>query len=187
MIDHVVQLVPSEPDSTLLIKEFALALIWSLTAVHVAGVGSGRFLQQFLTVLKVGAILLLMVGAFTVGLGDWQHLVMTSTKPDVGPGALVGSFIFVTYAYSGMVITAFTALTVRAVTILRQRGPQLVCSYHVPFYPVLPLCYILVAGVIMTFLSADKPVETFRACLTLSAGIPLYFLMRRHIGALVAT
>lgn len=39
----------------------------------------------------------------------------------------------------------------------------------------------------MTFPSADKPVETFWACLTLSAGIPLYFLMKRHIGALVAT
>jgi APA family basic amino acid/polyamine antiporter len=327
---YVLQLVPSEADSILQVKGFALALIWSLTVVHVAGVGPGGVLQQILTVLKIGAILLLIVGAFTVGHGDWQHLVMTSTTPDVGPGALVVSFIFVTYAYSGwnaagyiageitnptrsiprtmiggtllvgalyvvmnlvyfyalpvhalaepplmpvaekaavgmfgpaaahfvtillcisiagtvsamiwtgprvyyamaqdgflpgffsdtennhgtpvrsiilqslwvtvlvlsgsfeqlviysgLIITAFTAITVGAVIILRQRRPQLVRPYRVPFYPVLPVCYVLIAGVIMMFLSVEKPVETFWACLTLSAGIPLYFLMRKHVG-----
>lgn len=327
---YVVQLIPYEPASTLLIKGFALALIWSLTAVHVAGIGPGGLLQQLFTVLKVGAILLLIVGAFTVGHGDWQHLVMPPGKPDVGLGTLVVSFIFVTYAYSGwnaagyiageilnptrsiprtmiggtllvgtvyvvlnvvyfyalpiqalaapplmpvaekvavgmfgqaaaqfvtimlcisiagavsamiwtgprvyyamardgflpaffadtehhhgtpvrsivlqslwvtvlvlsgtfeqlviysgMVITAFTALTVGAVIILRQRRPQLVRPYRVPFYPVLPVVYILVAGVIMLFLSVEKPVETLWACLTLSAGIPLYFLMRKQNG-----
>ncbi len=327
---YVVQLIPNEPYSTLLIKGFALALIWSLTAVHVAGVGPGGLLQQLFTVLKIGAILLLIVGAFTVGHGDWEHLVMPTGKPDVGLGTLVVSFIFVTYAYSGwnaagyiageilnptrsiprtmiggtllvgtvyvvlnvvyfyalpiqalaapplmpvaekvavemfgqaaaqfvtimlcisiagavsamiwtgprvyyamardgflpgffadtehhhgtpvrsivlqslwvtvlvlsgtfeqlviysgMVITAFTALTVGAVIILRQRRPQLVRPYRVPFYPVLPVGYILVAGVIMLFLSVEKPVETLWACLTLSAGIPLYFLMRKQNG-----
>ncbi|MDH3505374.1 MAG: hypothetical protein OEM58_12715, partial [Nitrospirota bacterium] len=72
--------------------------------------------------------------------------------------------------------------TVGAVIILRQRRPELVRPYQVPFYPVLPVCYILVAGVIMLFLSAEKPVETFWACLTLSAGVPLSFLLRTHIG-----
>ena len=327
---YVVQLIQHEPDSTLLIKGFALALIWSLTAVHVAGVGPGGLLQQLFTVLKVGAILLLIVGTFTVGHGDWEHVVMPPGKPDVGLGTLVVSFIFVTYAYSGwnaagyiageilnptrsiprtmiggtllvgtvyvvlnvvyfyalpiqalaapplmpvaekvavgmfgqaaaqfvtimlcisiagavsamiwtgprvyyamardgflpdffsdteqhhgtpvrsivlqslwvtvlvisgtfeqlviysgMVITAFTALTVGAVIILRQRRPQLVRPYRVPFYPVLPVGYILVAGVIMLFLSVEKPVETLWAGLTLSAGIPLYFLMRKQNG-----
>ncbi len=332
---YVGQLLPSEPGSTLLIKGFALALIWSLTAVHVAGVGPGGLLQQLFTVLKVGAILLLIVGAFTVGHGDWQHLVMTPRKPEVGLGTLVVSFIFVTYAYSGwnaagyiageminptrsiprtmiggtllvgtvyvvlnvvyfyalpvqalaapplmpvaekvavgmfgptaahvvtimlcisiagavsamiwtgprvyyamardgflpgffldtehhhgtpvrsivlqslwvtvlvlsgsfeqlviysgLIITAFTALTVGAVIMLRHRRPQLVRPYQVPFYPVLPVGYILVAGVIVLFLSVEKPVETFWACLTLIAGIPLYFLMRKHMGAPEAT
>ncbi|MDH4193268.1 MAG: amino acid permease [Nitrospirota bacterium] len=326
---YVLQLLPSEVDITLQVKGFALALIWSLTVVHVAGVGPGGFLQQILTVLKIGAILLLIVGAFTVGNGDWQHLVTTSRQPDVGPGALVVSFIFVTYAYSGwnaagyiageiinptrsiprtmiggtllvgalyailnlvyfyalpvhtlatpplmpvaekaavemfgpraahfvtillcisiagavsamiwtgprvyyamardgflpgffldtehshgtpvrsiilqslwvtvlvlsgsfeqlvvysgLIITLFTALTVGAVIVLRQKRPQLVRPYQVPFYPVLPVCYVLVAGVIMIFLSVEKPAETFWACLTLSAGIPLYFLMRKNI------
>jgi APA family basic amino acid/polyamine antiporter len=326
---YVLQLVPSHADVTLQVKGVALALIWSLTVVHVGGVGPGGMLQQILTVLKIGAILLLIAGAFTVGDGDWQHMIMTSKKPDVGLGTLVVSFIFVTYAYSGwnaagyiagemtnptrsiprtmiggtllvgvvyvvlnlvyfyalpvhalaapplmpvaekaavgmfgptaaqfvtlilcisiagtvsamiwtgprvyyamardgflpgvfsdadcndgtpvrsiilqslwvtvlvlsgsfeqlviysgMIITAFTGLTVGAVIILRERRPQLVRPYQIPFYPVLPGCYVLVTGVIMIFLSAEKPVEAFWACLTLSAGIPLYFLMRKIV------
>jgi basic amino acid/polyamine antiporter, APA family len=326
---YVLQLVPSEADTTFQVKGVALALIWSLTVVHVAGVGPGGLLQQILTVLKIGAILLLIVGAFTVGNGDWQHLVVTQSKPDVGLGTLVVSFIFVTYAYSGwnaagyiagemmnptrsiprtmiggtllvgavyvvlnlvyfyalsvqdlaapplmpvaekaavamfgpmaahfvttmlcisiagtvsamiwtgprvyyamardgflpgffadtqhhhgtpvgsiilqslwvtvlvlsgsfeqlviysgLIITAFTALTVGGVMVLRHKRPQLVRPYRVPFYPVLPVCYVLVAGVIMIFLCTEKPAETFWACLTLSAGIPLYFLMKKRV------
>lgn len=86
-----------------------------------------------------------------------------------------------------MVITAFTVLTVGTVTILRHRLPQLVRPYQVPFYPVLPVCYILVAGVIMIFLSRGKLIETFWACLTLSAGIPPYSQIKKHVGASVAT
>jgi APA family basic amino acid/polyamine antiporter len=326
---YVLQLVPSEVHSTLQMKGLALALIWGLTAVHVAGVGPGGFLQQVLTILKVGAIAFLVVGAFTVGHGDWQHLAITSPKPNRGFGALVVSFIFVTYAYSGwnaagyiageiinptrsiprtmiggtlfvgvlyvvlnsvyfyalplqtlaepplmpvakkvavglfgplaanfvtvmlcisiagavsamvwtgprvyyamakdgflpsffldtqhqtgapgrsillqslwvtvlvlsgtfeqliiysgIIITLFTALTVGAVLILRQKRPELVRPFRMPFYPVLPVIYILVSGVIMIVLSLEKTVETFWACLTLSGGIPLYLFLRKNI------
>lgn len=325
---YVLQLVPGE--AGLQEKWVALGLIWSLTVIHVQGVGPGGVLQQILTVLKIGAILLLIAGAFTIGIGNWEHLSIIPQKPNVGAGTLVVSFIFVTYAYSGwnaagyiagemrnptraiprtmiggtlivgalyvvlnlvyfyalpiqtlaepplmpvaekaaagmfghasaqfvtimlcislagavsamtwtgpriyyamaqdgflpnffsdrhhhhkapvrsivlqslwvtvlvlsgsfeqlviysgLIITVFTALTVGAVIILRIRRPQLIRPYRVPLYPVLPMAYILVAGVIMIFLSAEKPVETFWACLTLSAGVPLYFMMRKHGG-----
>jgi APA family basic amino acid/polyamine antiporter len=83
--------------------------------------------------------------------------------------------------YSGMIITMFTALTVGAVIILRQKRPQLARPFRVPLYPVLPAFYILVSGIIIIVLGLEKPVETFWACLTLSAGIPLYLLMRKNI------
>ncbi len=325
---YVLQLIPSEADATLQVKGFALALIWSLTVVHVGGIGPGGVLQQILTVLKIGAILLLLAGAFTVGVGDWQHLAMPQKKPELGLGTLVVSFIFVTYAYSGwnaagyiageirnptrsiprtmiggtvlvgvlyvalnlvyfyalsvqdlatpplmpvaekvavglfgplaahfvtimlcisiagavsamiwtgprvyyamardgllpgffsdaeqnhgapvrsiilqslwvtvlvlsgsfeqlviysgLIITAFTALTVGALIVLRHKRPQLVRPFQVPLYPILPVCYVMIAGVIMMFLSVEKPVEAFWACLTLSAGIPLYWMMRKN-------
>ena len=326
---YVLQLFPGEAHSTLQVKGLALVLLWGLTAVHVGGVGAGGFLQQVLTILKVGAIAFLVVGAFAVGHGDWQHLAITPQKSFVGMGTLVVSFIFVTYAYSGwnaagyiageitnptrsiprtmiggtllvgalygvlnlvyfyalplhtlaepplmpvaekaaiqmfgplaanfvtimlcisiagavsamvwtgprvyyamaldgflpaffsdtqhqavapvrsillqsvwvtvlvlsgtfeqlviysgMIITMFTALTVGAVIILRQSQPQLVRPFRVPLYPALPVSFILVSGVIMIVLSLEKPVETFWACLTLSAGIPIYLFMRKSM------
>ena len=331
---YVLQLAPSEGHSTLQVKGLALALLWGLTAVHVGGVGPGGFLQQVLTILKVGAIAFLVVGAFTVGHGDWQHLAITPQKSFAGMGALVVSFIFVTYSYSGwnaagyiageiinptrsipltmiggtllvgalygilnlvyfyalplhtlaesplmpvaekaavgmfgplaanfvtimlcisiagavsamvwtgprvyyamamdgflptlfsdtqdqagppvraiflqslwvtvlvlsgtfeqlviysgMIITMFTALTVGAVIILRQRRPQLVRPFRVPLYPALPAFYILVSGIILIVLSFEKPVETFWACLTLSSGIPIYLFMRKSMRAPVS-
>ena len=324
---YVLQAVPNE--AGLQVQWVALGLIWSLTVIHVAGVGPGGWLQQILTVLKIGAILLLIAGAFTVGHGEWEHLAILPTLSGIGPGSLVVSFIFVTYAYSGwnaagyiagemrnptravprtmiggtlfvgtlyvvlnlvyfyalpiqdlgapplipvaektavgmfgptaalfvsillcisiagtvsamtwtgpriyyamardgflpkifsdinhrhdaparsivlqslwvtvlvlsgsfeqlviysgLVITVFTALTVGAVIILRIKRPQLIRPYRVPFYPLLPMFYLLIAGVIMIFLIKEKPMETFWACFTLSAGIPLYHMMRKHV------
>jgi len=86
--------------------------------------------------------------------------------------------------YSGIIITMFTALTVGAVLVLRQRQPLFVRPFRVPLYPVLPVLYIMLSGVILLVLSLEKPVETFWACLTLCGGIPLYFLMRKHVGNL---
>ena len=326
---YVLQLVPPSVDSAFQDTGVALVLIWSLTAVHAAGVGPGGLLQQILTILKVGAIAFLVVGAFTVGQGDWQHFSAAPHDASATLGTLVVSFIFVTYAYSGwnaagyiageildptrsiprtmirgtllvgalylvlnlvyfyalplqalgepplmpvaekaavamfgplaahfvtimlcisiagavsamvwtgprvyyamgldgllptfisdtqnqaeapvrsiflqsvwvtllvlsgtfeqlviysgMIITMFTALTVGAVLILRQRRPQLLRPFHVPLYPLLPVLYILVSVMIMIVLCLEKPVEAFWAFLTLCGGIPLYFLMGKHV------
>lgn len=82
-------------------KLLALALVWTLTAVHVAGVGLGGLVQQVLTVLKIGAILGLVGAALTVGTGSWGHLAEAGPAAAPGFGTVVVSFIFVTYAYSG--------------------------------------------------------------------------------------
>jgi len=325
---YVLQLTPNIIDSAFQDKGVALVLIWGLTAVHAAGIGPGGLLQQILTLLKVGAIAFLIMGAFTVGQGNWQHLAIVPQESSVEMGAMVVSFIFVTYAYSGwnaagyiageirnptrsipcamiggtllvgmlytvlnfvyfyalplsqlaepplmpvaekaavgmfgpvaaqfvtlmlcisiagtvsamvwtgprvyyamsqdgllptfcsdikdqgeapvrsillqslwvtllvlsgsfeqliiysgMIITMFTALTVGAVLILRKRRPQLVRPFRVPLYPVLPMLYIFVSGMIMIVLALEKPVETFWAFLTLIGGVPLYWVMRKN-------
>lgn len=79
----------------------ALALLWSLTAVHLAGVGPGGMAQRLLTVSKVGAMLLFVAGAFWVGQGNWAHLAMRETMPEPSPGTIVASLMFVLFAYSG--------------------------------------------------------------------------------------
>lgn len=79
----------------------ALALLWSLTAVHLAGVGPGGRLQRWLTGVKVGAIGLLVLGGLCLGQGQWGHLAMPDRAAPPGAGAMLVSMLFVIYAYSG--------------------------------------------------------------------------------------
>lgn len=107
--EHVRELLPAlRPDggggaADLLARGRALELgmVWALTLVHVAGLGAGSFVQQALTVLKVGALVALVAGGVALGSGDWAHL--STSAPDARPGleiALV-SFLFVSFSYSG--------------------------------------------------------------------------------------
>jgi basic amino acid/polyamine antiporter, APA family len=323
---YVLQFFPGDLNAAVHLKLIAVVLIWVLTVVHAAGVVVGGLFQQILTILKVGAIGVLVVGAVTIGQGDWSHLTVPTPASSVEIGSLVVSFIFVTYAYSGwnaagyiageianpgrtipwamiggtltvgalylilnlvyfyalplqelaspplmpvaekvavelfgplaanfvnlmlcisiagavsamvwtgprvyyamavdgllpaffsdrsprtgapkhsillqslwvtvlllsgtfeqlivysgIIITVFTALTVGAVMVLRWKCPQLARPFHVPWYPVLPVLYILAATVITAGLGLEKPVESFWACVTLIVGIPLYWYMR---------
>ncbi|MBI5854484.1 MAG: amino acid permease, partial [Nitrospirae bacterium] len=55
-------------------KGISLGLLWSLTTVHVSGLGAGGRLQRTLTSAKVLAILLFVVGGLLWGNGQWAHL-----------------------------------------------------------------------------------------------------------------
>jgi APA family basic amino acid/polyamine antiporter len=98
---YLLQLFPLHADSRWLPKATALLLLWGLTSVHVAGIGAGGLLQRVLTVTKAASILLLALGAFLFGHGEWEHFssIPASSAPSVG--AIAVSFIFVIYAYSG--------------------------------------------------------------------------------------
>ena len=110
---YFLELVPAGSDTELSAKGLALLLLWGLTAVHLAGVGPGGFLQRLLTVTKVVSILLLAGGAFALGHGHWEHLAPagSGTAPNVGTVAV--SFIFVVYAYSGWNAVGYIAGEIR--------------------------------------------------------------------------
>lgn len=85
----------------------ALMTIWGLTAVHVVGLGTGRFVQNLLAGAKV-ALLVAFVGmGFAVGEGSWTHF-------GVGVGRVSGSgwalaLLPVMFAYSGWNAAAYLA------------------------------------------------------------------------------
>jgi len=79
----------------------ALLVVWALTAVHAAGVKAGGILQQFLTISKILAIILLLLLGFTMGKGDWNNLTATQVPETLGLSTILVSFLFVTYGYSG--------------------------------------------------------------------------------------
>lgn len=94
-------LVDRGSEAALLDKLLALGLVWGLTGVHVVGVGPGGLLQRLLTLLKIGAILVLVGGAMAVGHGTWQNLATITPSIEPSFGTLFVSLIFVTYTYSG--------------------------------------------------------------------------------------
>lgn len=106
---YFLQLFPVGQATGVLGKALALGLVWLLTGVHLAGVGAGGLLQRILTVTKVSAIFLLIMGAVTVGQGSWENLTIRDASRTPGLGAIVVSFIFVIYSYSGWNVAGYLA------------------------------------------------------------------------------
>ena len=106
---YLFQILPLDDEGGIRSTAIALALLWFITGFHLAGVGAGGWLQRTLTVLKVGAILLLIAAGLMVGRGDWAHLRLTDPHPAIGIGPYVVSLIFALYAYSGWNAAAYLA------------------------------------------------------------------------------
>ncbi|MDR4465203.1 MAG: amino acid permease [Nitrospira sp.] len=79
----------------------ALALLWSVTAFHLAGRGAGGLFQRMLTVVNMGAIFTLIAAGVMGGKGDWTHLSISDTQTTPSMGLSIVSLIFALYAYSG--------------------------------------------------------------------------------------
>lgn len=98
---YVNQLLPFDGERGLLSTVIALVLLWSITAIHLAGMGVGGFLQRTLTVLNMGAILSLIAAGMMRGQGDWGHLSFSDAQTSPSIGLSIVSVIFALYAYSG--------------------------------------------------------------------------------------
>jgi APA family basic amino acid/polyamine antiporter len=98
---YVNQLFHVDGERGPLATAMALALLWSITAFHVAGRGTGGLLQRALTILNMGAILSLMAAGLLAGGGDWRHLNLSDLRTTPSIGLSIVSLIFALYAYSG--------------------------------------------------------------------------------------
>jgi APA family basic amino acid/polyamine antiporter len=106
---YLLQIVPFHSENGPLPTGIALTLIWVVTGFHLAGAGSGGFLQRLLTILNIGAILILVLGVLMLGEGNWSHFSLSAPGITPGFGATMVSLIFVTYAYSGWNAAAYVA------------------------------------------------------------------------------
>lgn len=106
---YLLQLFPLDDKGGTISSALALALLWLITGFHLAGVGAGGFLQRMLTVLKVGAILLLISAGLMAGKGNWAYLTVTDAPTVPGVGQFVVSLLFALYAYSGWNAAAYLA------------------------------------------------------------------------------
>lgn len=76
-------------------------------------------------------------------------------------------------------VLLFYILTIAGLFRLRRTRPDMERPYRAVGYPVLPILYILAAGLIEILLLIHKPAFTVRGLILVLLGVPVYFLWRR--------
>lgn len=108
----------------------------------------------------------------------------------VGASAIVYLFLQTVEQLIGTLILGmwpFLALSVAAVIVQRQRQPALDRPFRVPFYPVVPMFFLLACGGIFANALREQPRFTLINFAVLAAGLPVYWLWRwstRRAGVL---
>jgi basic amino acid/polyamine antiporter, APA family len=77
-------------------------------------------------------------------------------------------------------VLLFYILTIAGVFVLRKTRPDMPRPYRAIGYPILPLLYIAVAGLIEVLLLLYKPTYTWPGLLIVLLGIPVYFFWRKR-------
>lgn len=92
------------PLSAVGLKAVAVGSVLALAAVNIVGVRFGARLIQWLTGLKLGALVLMAVLALGLGLGDWSNFApFVAQRPgsDPLPGALAPALVGAFFAFGG--------------------------------------------------------------------------------------
>jgi APA family basic amino acid/polyamine antiporter len=103
-VDHF---VPLDPRARTVV---ALGAVLAFTLVHVRGLGPGRFLQNFLALLKLSAIVVLIAAGFGAARGHIANLTGGDHATAVGWGL---ALVPVMFTYSGWNAAAYVAEEVR--------------------------------------------------------------------------
>jgi APA family basic amino acid/polyamine antiporter len=77
-------------------------------------------------------------------------------------------------------VLLFYILTIAGVFVLRRTRPDMPRPYRAIGYPVLPILYIVIAGLIEVLLLLYKPTYTWPGLLIVLLGIPVYFFWRKR-------
>jgi len=84
-------------------------------------------------------------------------------------------------------IWPFYAMAVAGVFPLRRHRPDLVRPYRTLGYPVLPLCFLLGAGLLLGNYLVSRPVLFGINIVVILSGIPAYYLWKRFTGPAAAS
>ena len=138
-------------DSVIPSKTFAVAVILVFTLVHMRGIETGARIQNYLTILKVGLIVALIVGGLSLGNGDFTHLRDSASFSFGFEGwKTIGlSLMWIMFAYSGWNAATYIGSEVR--------NPK----RHLPLslYAGTGIVILLYVGLNVTFVYALSPGE----------------------------
>ena len=116
-LGHFFPLLAEDPTvggAVAVVDLIAVGLVWLLVAIHVRAVQSGTGFNDFMTVFKVGGIVLIILAAASIGRGDASNLITISpsfqelSRTDT-LAAFGTSLIFVMFCFSGWNAAAYVA------------------------------------------------------------------------------
>jgi APA family basic amino acid/polyamine antiporter len=70
----------------------------------------------------------------------------------------------------------FYIITIAGLIKLRTTASAASRPYRVPFYPFLPLAYIIIAACICLLLTISKPDNVLKGILIVASGLPVYYI-----------
>lgn len=110
---YALRVVPMQDESGWIAKGLSLALLWSATAIHCRGVGTGGRLQLILTTTKIVAIGGLILGGLSAVIGQGRPLLgpPAAQEPTVGAAAI--ALVIVTYCYLGWNVAGYIAADIQ--------------------------------------------------------------------------
>ncbi len=82
-------------------------------------------------------------------------------------------------SYFVFVVVIFIAMTVAALFILRRKQAKN-SGYLTPGYPVTPLIFLLLVGLLLLLLGSNNPKQSFLGVTVVALGIPVYYFFFRR-------
>jgi len=110
--------------------------------------------------------------------------VAQTTEPTTGKMSITYGNVYdqlLEYIVSADLI--FYALMVGAVIVMRRKAPEIERPYRTFGYPLVPLIYVVLAGLFVLDLAYLAPLTAGIGYLLVLTGIPVYFLWRRQARA----
>lgn len=112
--------------------------------------------------------------------GIWTCvLVLPRTVYNEGGVVKYGNLYSTLLDYVVFAVLIFYILTIIGLFILRRKRPDADRPYKAFGYPVVPMIYILAAGLISLVLLFYKPKTSLPGLLIVLTGVPIYFIWKR--------
>lgn len=130
----------------------------------------------------VPAVALIMQGIWA-GFLTLPRTVAQTTEPATGvPSVIYGNVYDQLLEYIVSADLVFYALMVAAVIVMRRKSPETERPYRTFGYPLVPLIYVVLAGLFVLDLAYLAPLTAGIGYLLVLTGIPVYILWRMRAG-----
>ena len=123
-------------------------------------------------------------GVALIAQGVWASLLVlprTATVNQQTGGYTFGNVYTQLLEYIVSADLVLYALMVGAVIVMRRKAPEIERPYRTFGYPIVPLIYLVLAGLFIIDLAILAPSTSGIGYLLVATGIPIYFIWRKRV------